>query len=109
MKIDFECGKNGGDNCSLHGCQGFKYDYEVFFNDGKHYEFAKLCDGAVQEWKAAGWKLQYVKAGDVKAKEAIKVAGYFCASCKTWAAHSEPNQQDGSFICFSCREYPFYL
>jgi len=36
-------------------------------------------------------------------KAAPKVAGYSCKKCNEFCEFSEPNQADGSFICFKCR------
>jgi len=37
--------------------------------------------------------------------EKIKSAGCFCNKCKEFYEYAEPNQKDGSFKCFSCRNY----
>lgn len=41
-----------------------------------------------------------------------RLTGFCCLSCHTYAAHSEPNRvgEDGkaAFICWNCRNYPFY-
>ena len=33
--------------------------------------------------------------------------GMFCKSCKIWYQFSEPNQDDGTLLCYSCRFNPF--
>lgn len=33
--------------------------------------------------------------------------GMFCSKCKSWYQYSEPNQTDGSLLCYSCRNNPF--
>lgn len=35
----------------------------------------------------------------------LKSDGHICNGCKDWFPMSEPNQSDGSLICWSCREY----
>ena len=37
-----------------------------------------------------------------------KMDGMACISCKTFAKMVEPNMPDKTFICWSCRSYPFY-
>jgi hypothetical protein len=34
--------------------------------------------------------------------------GYFCSKCKNWYQFAEPNQPDGTLICFGCRASPFH-
>ncbi len=34
-----------------------------------------------------------------------KCVGYHCNRCKDFFEFAEPNQKDGSFKCFSCRNY----
>lgn len=31
--------------------------------------------------------------------------GYHCKKCKELFPHSEPNQSDGTLICYSCRNF----
>lgn len=33
--------------------------------------------------------------------------GMRCQKCKTFYEYAEPNQEDGSMICYSCRSNPF--
>lgn len=33
--------------------------------------------------------------------------GMICSKCKTFYQFAEPNQTDGSLICYSCRQRPF--
>ena len=32
--------------------------------------------------------------------------GMLCSKCKSFYDFAEPNQSDGSMICYSCRHYP---
>ena len=34
--------------------------------------------------------------------------GYFCCKCKNWYQFAEPNQPDGTLICYGCRANPFH-
>ncbi len=34
--------------------------------------------------------------------------GNWCKSCSTFFAQSSPNQSDQTFVCWSCRNFPFY-
>lgn len=34
-----------------------------------------------------------------------KSTGCICTRCKEFYEYAEPNQKDGSFKCFSCRNY----
>jgi formylmethanofuran dehydrogenase subunit E len=34
--------------------------------------------------------------------------GCECAKCEEFYFFAEPNQPDGTMICWSCRSYPFY-
>lgn len=36
-------------------------------------------------------------------KAAPKVAGYNCKKCNEFCEFTEPNQPDGTFVCFGCR------
>lgn len=38
-----------------------------------------------------------------KAKKKSDKDGCFCKRCKEWSEFSEPNQEDGTFVCYSCR------
>ena len=33
--------------------------------------------------------------------------GMFCKTCKIWYQFAEPNQVDGTLVCYSCRQNPF--
>jgi hypothetical protein len=33
--------------------------------------------------------------------------GLFCRKCKTWYQFAEPNQEDGTLLCYSCRNNPY--
>lgn len=35
--------------------------------------------------------------------------GATCIECNEFYKYAEPNQPDGTLICYSCREYPIYL
>lgn len=36
-----------------------------------------------------------------------RLDGLFCKSCREFYQFAEPNQSDGSLICFSCRSNPY--
>jgi hypothetical protein len=36
------------------------------------------------------------------------VEGSTCKKCKEYAKYAQPNQSDGTFICYSCRCYKNY-
>lgn len=38
----------------------------------------------------------------------IKSEGHACCKCKNFYPFSEPNQPNGTLVCYSCRKYPFY-
>lgn len=33
--------------------------------------------------------------------------GLFCQKCATFCSLAEPNQEDGGFICYTCRNRPY--
>lgn len=33
--------------------------------------------------------------------------GMFCRKCQIWYQYAEPNQADGTLLCYSCRSNPF--
>jgi hypothetical protein len=33
--------------------------------------------------------------------------GMFCKNCRSWYQFAEPNQEDGTLICYSCRFNPY--
>ena len=37
-----------------------------------------------------------------------KLDGMYCCKCKNYYQYAEPNQDNGTLICYSCRKYPFY-
>lgn len=39
-----------------------------------------------------------------KAKKKSEKDGCFCKKCKEWSEFSEPNQEDGTFVCYTCRK-----
>lgn len=39
---------------------------------------------------------------------AVKSEGNACCKCKNFFPFSEPNQPNGTLVCYSCRKYPFY-
>jgi hypothetical protein len=45
------------------------------------------------------------------AQQHIQPAGMKCAipSCQTYCDYAEPNQADGTFICYPCRKRPSYM
>jgi hypothetical protein len=49
----------------------------------------------------------YIKENLVAAVQ-TKLDGMFCKICKEFYPYSEPNQRDGSLICFSCRGNPYH-
>lgn len=34
--------------------------------------------------------------------------GMFCCKCRAWYQYAEPNQPDGTLICFACRNNPYH-
>jgi len=55
------------------------------------------------------WTAQLMDAAAKReaATEAVKQPigdGCFCKTCKEWYPYAEPNQTDGSLICYSCRK-----
>ena len=43
----------------------------------------------------------------LKIREVIALDGSTCKKCKDYCRMAQPNQEDGSFICFSCRNNPW--
>lgn len=33
--------------------------------------------------------------------------GMFCRKCQVWYQYAEPNQDDGTLLCFACRNNPY--
>ncbi len=40
-------------------------------------------------------------------KKNKKIDGMHCKKCQTFYHYAEPNQSDGSMICYSCRQNPY--
>ena len=40
---------------------------------------------------------------EIDEKEKVKSNGCFCAKCKEFFPYAEPNMEDGTLICYSCR------
>jgi len=34
--------------------------------------------------------------------------GMYCIKCQNWIGFAEPNQPDGSLICYTCKSNPYY-
>lgn len=41
-------------------------------------------------------------------KVSARLDGCHCDQCDEFYSYAEPNQPNGTLICFSCRNYPFY-
>lgn len=52
-------------------------------------------------WAFESIDFDFVKDLPVKQKS----EGCFCAECNNFCQYAETNQSDGSFICYSCRNY----
>lgn len=33
--------------------------------------------------------------------------GMYCRKCRTWYQYAEPNQNDGTLLCYGCRNNPY--
>lgn len=34
--------------------------------------------------------------------------GMFCCKCQSWCQYAEPNQPDGTLLCYSCLSNPYH-
>jgi hypothetical protein len=59
-------------------------------------------DGSDDDYWNEGEFLSPIVAPVVPQK---KSEGCTCVKCKTFNPYAEPNQKDGSFKCYSCRNY----
>lgn len=51
------------------------------------------------------WGLSVQRITLVESKVVISLNGYNCKKCNNHYPYSEPNQPDGTLICWSCRHY----
>jgi hypothetical protein len=56
--------------------------------------------------KFIGELVLYIREGFI-AKVINKMDGCVCKKCKEFYHQSQPNQPDGSMICWLCRNYPY--
>lgn len=57
--------------------------------------------------KFIGWDCIFITSYFVVRVHDI-IDGMICSKCNEYYAMSQPNQEDGTLICFSCRRYPIY-
>jgi len=57
--------------------------------------------------KFIGWDCIFITSSFVVRVHEI-LDGMVCCKCNEFYAQSQPNQEDGTLICFSCRLYPIY-
>lgn len=69
-------------------------------------------------WSGTGWQSNHswrvqegvafrVLVGST-AQVSIAKAGCHCRKCREYFPFAEPNQTDGSLVCWNCRNYPHY-
>jgi hypothetical protein len=56
----------------------------------------------------SGWSAPFTIGGDLNGEAPVqakkKSDGCSCKKCKDYSKYAEPNQEDGSFICYRCRK-----
>ena len=57
--------------------------------------------------KFLGSKMLYIETSLVGKVRKI-LDGMTCVSCHQFYDYAEPNQPNGTLLCFSCRTYPYY-
>lgn len=67
---------------------------------------ASLCALKIDK-RFLGCPMIYVSQSMVyRIKEVLD--GMTCSSCKEFYKYSEPNQENGTMVCWGCRAYPLY-
>ena len=56
--------------------------------------------------KFLGEKIIYIQ-GSLISKVSSILDGMSCANCKEFFQMAEPNQEDGTLICYTCRQNPY--
>lgn len=56
------------------------------------------------------WYLNEMYAKEIMNDQSTAIAkhGHWCKSCSTYSAYADSNQKDGTFVCWSCRSYPYW-
>ena len=67
---------------------------------------AHFCGLSKIDPKYIGDMIMYIEESMVY-KVSFIVDGCICANCKDFSYQAEPNQEDGTFICFCCRANPY--
>lgn len=98
-------------------------DFEIVAFDSKGYfiylpEYLNLYSTAkvtIQNSKALSINNKFIGCSIAYITDTmiVKVQSFLdgcaCIKCKEFYKYAEPNQSDGTLICFNCREYPIYL
>lgn len=58
-------------------------------------------------WMPAGESVEFVRQGSAIGARAA-VGGCHCKKCGNHFPFAEPNQDDGTLVCWNCRNYPHY-
>jgi len=56
--------------------------------------------------KFIGERIMYIQGSFIYKVSSI-LDGLFCAKCREFYMMAEPNQEDGTLICWSCRQNPY--
>ncbi len=54
------------------------------------------------------FSIEEALANSSSSNQPAKLDGMYCCKCKNYSQYAEPNQNNGTMICYSCRKYPFY-
>lgn len=81
-----------------YGVSDVHYDYELtsllsVFNITEEIFTSPQCD-----------PLYFIQNKEETPVQKTKTDGQFCKLCRNFAGMAEPNQPDGSFLCWSCRD-----
>ena len=86
-----------------HDCKSWKYGegYPEGFEKPSEIIDDKSC------WWISRESFHRIVSSREPVYEKKKEAGCKCARCKEFIQYAEPNQPDGTLICYSCRQNPW--
>src|ERR1035437_131030 len=85
----------------ITGCYVFVPSY-IYLN-GSVKADAYFCNLSKIDRKYIGDNIMYIEESMIY-KISFIVDGCICVKCKDFSYQAEPNQEDGSFTCFCCRQ-----
>ena len=88
------------------------YGYYLYIPSYLYIRNSKLvdqdtCDFLRIDTKYIGEQIVYIQESLI-CKITSVVDGYACIKCKEFYRMSEPNQPDGTLLCWTCKTYPYH-